>query len=204
MNQRSKRAWIENVAWTLVVSMSVLQLTSGWQWKAAQAGDSGGKPCWTTANTDPLFERCAGCADAACPGTWIDLISYEYCLPADQGFFDCRPQGRVHVGFEGDCVESYSYLAIAICVAAGAGAGARSALPGCLARCAPAIPTGKGYLLCMAGCLGVAGAVGGGLGWTACCSQGCFCISSCNQVMTNKKMVTRPGVLLQFPGCPGS
>ena len=76
MNQRSKRAWIENVAWTLVVSMSVLQLTSGWQWKAAQAGDSGGKPCWTTANTDPLFERCAGCADAACPGTWIDLISY--------------------------------------------------------------------------------------------------------------------------------
>ena len=29
MNQRSKRAWIENVAWTLVVSMSVLQLKSG-------------------------------------------------------------------------------------------------------------------------------------------------------------------------------
>lgn len=204
MNQRSKRAWIENVAWTLVVSMSVLQLTSGWQLKSANAGDSDGKPCWTTDATAPLFERCAGCADAACPGTWIDLNPYVYCMPANKGFYDCSPRGHVPVGFEGECVESYSYLAISICIASGAAAGARTAFPGCLTRCSPALLTGKGYLLCMGACLGVAGVVGGGLGWTACCSQGCICISSCNADRANKRPITRPGVVLQFPGCPGS
>ena len=203
MGHATRMAWRERVVWTLVVSMSVLQLTAGMGWNSARAAGQVAKPCWTSGLTPPVFERCGGCADAACPGTWINQRQVPVCEPADEGYFDCTPHDQLDAGFEGDCMESYSYLAMAICIIAGAGAGAIQAFPACAAKCAPAIPTGKGHLLCVAACVAPKAVVGGGVGWTACCSQGCFCISSCEQCTTQKKVVWLPGVLLRFPGCPG-
>ena len=202
MNKRSKKAWLENVAWGLVVSMSILQLTSGWQWRAAQA-DEGGivRSCRILAATPPVWDRCGGCADGACPGKWIELEPYDLCTPADEGHWECGPDGQAFVGFEGDCEEQYSYLGIALCslpAGAAAGAGILTLSSKCLSQCKPA--KGKLKLACIGACLAATGIVAGSAGWSLCCTQGCFCITTCND-SKDKFAVSKPVNKLKFPGC---
>lgn len=193
MNQRSKRLWIENVAWTLVVSMSVLQLTSGSQWKAAQAGQF---DCWTTILTPKDSLDCTGCSDAACFGGWREVSRYETCEAAAKGFWFCATLpgawNNKEVGQDGDCVEQYSLIAITIC--AGSGKGGSSGP--CASACAPLILTGAGYPGCIALC--VAGAGAGTA--TACCTVSCFCITRCYKGVGAP--IRRQRVELKNPGCP--
>jgi|GEM_PF-4615380 len=125
MNKRSKKAWLENVAWGLVVSMSILQLTSGWQWRAAQAGQF---DCWTTLMTDRVVVECGDCTPGAGCGSnskWRKVDSYEYCKPARDGHYRCEElpgwKNEVKKGEEGDCVKQYSYLGMVSCFVVGAG-----------------------------------------------------------------------------------
>jgi len=194
MNQRSKRAWIENVAWTLVVSMSVLQLIGGWQWKAAQAGQF---ECNTTVLTPRVSLECTGCSDAACSGGWREASRYEICELAAKGHWLCEPLDgpgvfRPAVGEYGDCVEQYSLIAITIC----AGSGVAAGIYPCLVGCASFAPTGPGYPACVALCL--TGSGGGAA--LACCSQSCFCVTRCYKGVATK--LREPRVDLRLPGCP--
>ena len=193
MNQRSKRAWIENVAWTLVVSMSVLQLTSGWQWKAAQAGQF---ECNTTVLTPRVSLECTGCSDAACFGEWREVSCYEICEPAAKGSWWCatlRGGGNnPEVGQQGDCVEQYSLIAITIC----AGGGMAGGVGACAIGCAPLAPTGPLYPACIAACL--AGLGGGAT--LACCTQSCFCVARCYKGVGEP--IRKLRVVLKNPGCP--
>ena len=193
MNQRSKRAWIENVAWTLVVSMSLLQLTSGWQWTSAQAGQF---ECSTTILTPKESLDCTGCSDAACFGGWREVQRYEICEPAAKGYWTCAPlQGlwnNKEVGQQGDCVEQYSLIAITLC----AGGGMAGSTGPCVSICAPFILTGAGYPACIAACV-----AGGGAGsTTACCTLSCFCITRCYKGVGEP--IRRQRVELKNPGCP--
>jgi len=193
MNQRSKRLWIENVAWTLVVSMSLLQLFGGWQWKAAQAGQF---DCWTSRVTDPITTECTGCSDAACMGGWRKIEEYEVCKKAEKGYWNCGPLPGPgisrEVGKEGDCVEQYSLIAITIC----AGGGMAGGVGACAIGCAPFAPTGPGYPACIAACL--AGLGGGAT--LACCTQSCFCVTLCYKGVGVPRKEQR--VVLEKPGCP--
>ena len=193
MNQRSKSAWIENVAWTLVVSMSILQLTSGWQWTSAQAGQF---DCWTTILTPKDSLDCSGCSDAACFGGWREVQRHEICEPAAKGSWSCASLPGVwnnkEVGQQGDCVEQYSLIAITIC----AGGGMAGGVGACAIGCAPLAPTGPGYPACIAACLT---GLGGGA-TLACCTQSCFCITRCYKGVGEP--IRRQRVELKNPGCP--
>ena len=193
MNKRSKKAWLENVAWGLVVSMSVLQLTSGWQWGTAQAGQF---ECWTTLLQPKKDTVCGGCSEAGCPGDWSDVSSYEYCEKVKKGQWKCDERAGwwniKEIGKTGDCIEQYSYIKIALCAGTGVGAGV---VLGCGALCAPTLPSGPGYILCMSGCLGLAG----GGGFALCCSTSCFCITRCVRGVGTP--INKPLVDLTRPGC---
>lgn len=184
MNQRSRRAWIENVAWTLVVSMSLLQLTNGGILRSASAQALNcvdGVPEGQAKDFD-----CNGCADGACPGAWRRSGKYLICGPTATGFKTCKdfPRLKVRTGRGGDCVEQYSTLAIVSCLGVGAGTGIAVAVGSCIYVCAPSAAAPPIFGPCMATCLtyaGVAGAVGGagtaGLG----CYNSCVTISRCKE-----------------------
>ena len=192
MNKRSKKAWLENVAWGLVVSMSVLQLTSGWQWRAAQAGQF---DCWTSRLTDRVVVECGKC-DGGCQGEWREVDSYEYCQPARNGAYECKPLpgwwNNITRGQEGDCVSQFSFLGMVVCF----GGGAAGGLSICMPACAWAVPAGPAaFGSCVAGCstgVGVAVAV-------TCCTTTCNCVKRC--VPSVARAVKKQKVELTRPGC---
>jgi len=180
MNQRSKRLWIENVAWTLVVSMSVLQLTSGGIMRSASAG-----LCVNAVPDGPAqFSNCAGCSDGACAGGWIKAEKYNLCGDTAHGYYNCKKSTwkQVQVGTEGDCVEEYSVLAIVACMGGGAVGGALAVVTSCGIGCAPTAVGGPpAYGACMTACLGYvgAGATGGLITSLTLCLTSCACVSRC-------------------------
>jgi hypothetical protein len=180
MNQRSKRAWIENVAWTLVVSMSVLQLMGGGILRSASAG-----LCVNAVPDGPAqFSNCAGCSDGSCGGDWIKAEKYNLCGDAAHGYYNCRKSTwkQVQVGTYGDCVEQYSVLAIVACAGGGALGGAAAYVTACAVGCAPTAVGGPpAFGACMSLCLGYtgAGALGGLVTSVTLCLTTCACISRC-------------------------
>ncbi|MEN9663949.1 MAG: hypothetical protein RLZZ326_312 [Planctomycetota bacterium] len=184
MNQRSKRLWIENVAWTLVVSMSALQLTSGEILRSAAAQALN---CVDGVAEGPVkaFD-CNGCADGACPGRWRRSGRYLICGPTATGFKTCKDFQwlKVKTGSGGDCVEQYSTLAIVSCLGVGAGTGIAIAVASCAYACSPSVAAPPIFGPCMATCLtyaGVAGAIGGAGTGVLGCYVSCVTISRCNE-----------------------
>ncbi len=204
MGHAARMAWRERVVWTLVVSMSVLQLAGVRKLGHVLAAD--GFPCWTTELEGGESYGCAGCSDASC-GNWARYQGVPACKPSKEGYYDCSPApGDYRAGFRGQCKTNYSYIAIAICFGSGAFAAGRLALPGCVVKCAPMligpVPPGS-YLACLAACVGIPALIGGGSGFAVCCSQSCFCVDSCTIDYDRREEVTSPCVQLLFPGCPG-
>ena len=164
MNQRSRRAWIENVAWTLVVSMSLLQLIGTSVSSQANAQSSGNSQCWTRKPDGPArFTDCGPCAAGGCTGFAFRAFAYDICAPATSGHKLCSLSTwrRVEVGKKKQCRVKYNMGKLLACAGSGAVA---AVIAGCGIICAP---TGPGWPACMSGCVATSPSwvpvVGGGL-----------------------------------------
>jgi len=184
MNKRSKKVWLENVAWGLVVSMSILQLTSG---RILQTASADGPECVNKVPDGPeAYRACGACDKGTCPGRWRKTEKYYVCGPTGSGYHKCWPAkfSDVEVGIEGDCEEEYSYLGIASCIAAsaaGAAAGVCTAVMACAISCSGKVKGAKAMAACMTVCTSYAGygAAAGGISMGSGCLYACGAISSC-------------------------
>jgi len=201
MNQRSKRAWIENVAWTLVVSMSVLQLMGTSVWSQANAQSSGNSQCWTRKLDGPARSTdCGPCAAGGCTGFAYRTFAYDICAPATSGHTLCSLSTwrRVEVGRKKQCKVQYNMTKLVAC----AGSGAVAAIVAtCGLVCAG---TGPGLPACMSTCVlsspSWAPVVGGALGGTFTCLNTCFAVDYCYE-SGGSEVVYEDAIDLWLPGC---
>ena len=201
MNQRSRRAWIENVAWTLVVSMSLLQLIGTSVSSQANAQSSGNSQCWTRKPDGPArFTDCGPCAAGGCTGFAFRAFAYDICAPATSGHKLCSLSTwrRVEVGKKKQCRVKYNMGKLVACAGSGAVA---AVIAGCGIICAP---TGPGWPACMSGCVATSPSwvpvVGGGIGGTFGCLNTCFAVDYCFTSDTSE-VVWEDAVDLWLPGC---
>ena len=201
MNKRSKKAWIENVAWGLVVSMSVLQLTGTALWSQAYAQNTGQAQCWIRRADGPVrITDCGACSSGGCAMPAYRTFAFDICAPASSGHVVCSPSTykSVPVGTKRLCGPKYNTAKLIL----GMGSGVVAAIVGaCGTVCAG---TGPLFVPCMNTCAAsspawltvVGGASAGNLG----VRLTCLAVEECSPV-GDAIPVYEPFYDLWVPGC---
>ena len=201
MNQRSKRAWIENVAWTLVLSMSLLQLVGASVVSRANAQGQAYTTCWTRKPLGPArVTDCGTCDSGGCTGRAFRAKPCDWCDTAPTGFVMCETSTwkRVEVGTWRSCNAKRNYPKMIAC----AGTGVIAAIVAmCTVTCTGSGPGFPGCMsICCSSAPGWVPVVYGGVGGTATCFGTCFAVDYCYE-SSDEFIVTEKDVQLYLDGC---